>query len=236
MEGGRGSLMQGMVSLLARRARAVLMSSWGDYYSRDYEWAIRKAWESASTATLQWDPAGGSPVSWRLLSSPCQAASGIAGDAAYLDGLYLAVSNQWLGLILDGELVSASKADALDAIEEAVRVLDAVEACGPLAPRAPSTRASLELGVPHAFRLGPVLVVVEDGLEDVPLPGRLRARRTLIPPGYYPVVLTSDEALGLVSSPLGAYYASLGEVEVLADETGMVEVILSGLSAGLSAY
>ncbi|MCE4619312.1 MAG: hypothetical protein F7C37_07770 [Desulfurococcales archaeon] len=232
MQGGRGSLEQGMVSLLARRARSVLMSGWSDYYSRDYEWAIRKAWESASTATLQWDPAGGSPVSWRLLSSPCPAATGIAGDAAYLDGLYLVVSNQWLGLILPGEAVSASKADALDAIEEAVRVLDAVEACTPLKPKAPGSRVALELGVPHAFRLGPILVVVEDGLEDIPLAERLRARKALIPPGYYPVILTSDEALGLVSTPLASYYASLGEAEVLADETGVVELVLSGVHTG----
>ena len=236
MQARRGRLEQGIAGLLARRARVLLMSGWSDYYSGDYEWAIRKAWESASTVTLQWDPAGGSPVSWRLLSSPCPAASGIAGDAAYLDGLYLAVSNQWLSLILAGEVVSASKADALDAIEEAVRVLDAVEACGLTAPSPIGARAALGLRVPHAFRLGPILVVVEDGLEDVSLAGRLRALRALIPPGYYPVILTSDEALGLVSTPLASHYAGLGEVEALSDETGMVEVILSGLHASGSTY
>jgi len=68
---------------LPAAARASLVAAWADYYGGSLEWAIIKSWHAASTATLQADPLGGAPISYRLLTQECPELSRGGGPARH---------------------------------------------------------------------------------------------------------------------------------------------------------
>ena len=215
------------IAVLLKRARQTLLSAWNDYYSRHYQWAIIKAWHAASTATLLLDPTGSRPISIRCLGSNCGTLRDLAGDVALLDSLYWACSDDWLGLILGDLGLGIGREAVLDSIEEAVKILDAVEACG--IPKPWSLIELPSVRVPHAFRAGPVLVIVEEGVSNISLASRLTSSRESLIPGYYTLILSSDEALAYTRMPIFIEYDSSGEVEIVSDETGLVRMIISGI-------
>ncbi len=213
------------LAVLLKRARQTLLSAWNDYYTRHYQWAIIKSWHAASTATLLLDPTGTRPVSSRILGCSCSVLRELSHDTALLDSLYWASNDEWLGLILGDLGLGIGREAVLDSIEETVKILDAVESCG--IPKPWSIESLPEINVSHAFRIGPILVIVEDDVSDIPLARRLSDSRDKLIPGYYTIILSSDEALAYTRTPIIAEYDSAGELEILRDESGLVSMLLS---------
>ncbi len=209
---------------LVGEARRLLLAAWNDYYSGSLDLAVARAWEAASRAVLLADPAGATPVSYRLLGQECGDYRGAAVRAALLDSLYVAAGDVWLRLALGEDVVAFERGEALDAIEAAVVVVDAARSCGPprrvLAPPPPPPEWAR-----HAIRVGTVLVVVDEGVSSTRLPDRLRVAAGRLQPGYATVILAGDEALAYLSLPGPRARAEAGEVEVLADETGLAEML-----------
>ncbi len=209
---------------LLARAHSTLMSAWNDYYSRDYEWAIIKAWNAASTALLLHEPTGTSPVSLRALTSPCHELELNAQSLALLDTLYALATDPWIRLAAGEEAYKPSKAAALAGLEEAVRTVEAALACGPgkrVTPR------PINVDWPASIRVGPILILLYDEARGEPIYERHLAHRNKLIPGYYTVILSRDEALAYASLPGPATHALLVEIEPVTDEDGSASLITS---------
>ncbi len=208
---------------LAEAARRSLVQAWTDYYEASYEWAVIKAWRAASLALGMVDPLEESPLGYRLLQLRCPEAVEARVEAPVLDGLYWLARDPWLQLIL-GDQHAVQKPDALDAIEAAVKIIDAAKACTPEKPLPPKMPEPPDWAG-HAIRIGPILVIVDDDLAEARAPERIRGAKGRLPPGYYPIILSSDEALAYTELPLAKTYAQTGEVEVVSDQTGLATIL-----------
>ncbi|MEB3806405.1 MAG: hypothetical protein GSR73_02690 [Desulfurococcales archaeon] len=213
-----------MHSSLQARARSILVSAWNDYYARDYEWAIRKAWVSASTALLGLDPSGASPLASRVYGSKCSVLLDQYREALLLDSYYALARDEWLKLVLWGDTHSPGRRHALAAIESAVKLLDASTACGPgdWSPRGFSRKGEYDM-----VRVGSLLLLIVEGVEDSPIYDRVTGYLDYFDPYYYNVVLTGDEALAYLQLPNSRTLYELGEVEAMVDASGVASIIAS---------
>jgi len=209
------------------RARSILFSAWNDYYSGDYEWTIRKAWISTSIATLQLDPSGDMPLGARIYYSNCEVLRSMTSEASLLDSYNLAVSDEWLRLVVGSASASPGKQEALEALEASVKILDSIHACGPM---------KLEVSEPppvpysNSIKVGNVLVAIIDGIKKSTIFDRIRRFKEDLYPVYYNIILSPDEALGYLQLPGPSWQVEVGEVEAITDEDGMASYILSSRS------
>ena len=216
-------MTRGIQALLLVQASSLLVASWNDYYDSNYHWSVVKAWEAASRATLLADPLGATPLSQRIpRGQPCWAETIHPRDPPLLDSLYRASSDPWLTIALGEDTVLPAKRHALDAIEAAVRILDAASKCPQQAqetqePQPPPPWAQ------DALRLGTTLIIIAE--DDRPLPDRLTQPPGPLPWGHHTLILTPDEALAYLSLPGPKTLAALGELTIEADKTGTASLI-----------
>jgi len=212
--------------LFLARGRKLLVSAWVDYYSGYYSWSIIKAWLSASIALLRVDPLGVMPVSYRLLRIGCSGREVLVGSV-FLDSIYRLASDPWLPLVLGDEWIGIGRRDALDCVEASIHVFESLEDCKFKVSHSSREDNIRSTGVPHAVSMGPVLVIIDESVGELSLAERLREFRDKLVAGFFNIILTPDEALSYFSTPLASYYASIGDVNVLADETGIARMVAS---------
>jgi len=211
-------------SALLVRARGILFSAWNDYYSEDYEWTIRKAWISSSIATLQLDPLGNMPLGARLYYSECSTLKELTIDATLLDSYNLAVSDEWLRLVIGSTLSAPGRQEALEALEASVKILDSIHVCGPMKFKVSSPPP---VSFSNSIKVGSILVAIIDGVKKESLFERLRRFKGELNPLYFNIVLSPDEALGYLELPGPSWQLQVGEVEAVTDEDGVASYILS---------
>ncbi|MCE4622779.1 MAG: hypothetical protein F7B19_05645 [Desulfurococcales archaeon] len=211
-------------SALLVRARAILYSAWNDYYAGDYEWTIRKAWISSSIATLHLNPSGDMPLAARAYYSSCERLTKTTAEASLLDSYNLAVSDEWLRLVVGSTISIPGKQEALEALEASVKILDSVHVCGPM---------RLEISAPppvsfsNSIKVGNTLIAIIEGVKKESLFERLRKFKEYLNPLYFNIVLAPDEALGYLQLPGPSWQLQVGEVEAVTDEDGVASYILS---------